>query len=40
MSEDKMLYHRSTTKAEGEQIEIYKALGLSSSILKSKKTII
>jgi transposase len=40
MSEDKMLYHRSTTKAEGEQIEIYKALGLSSSILRSKKTII
>lgn len=40
MEEGKMLYHRSTTKAEGEQIEIYRALGLSSSILRSKKTIV
>lgn len=38
--EGKVLYHRSTTKAEGEQIDIYKALGLSSSILRSQKTIV
>ncbi|MEI6242218.1 MAG: IS1634 family transposase, partial [Chlamydiota bacterium] len=31
--EGKTLYHRSTTKAEGEQVKIYKALGLSSQIL-------
>ena len=36
----KTLYHRSTTKAEEEQILIYRALGLSSSILRSKKTVI
>lgn len=36
----KTLYHRSTTKAEGDQIAIYRSLGLSSSILRSKKTII
>lgn len=40
MAEGQMLYHRSTTKAEGEQLEIYKALGLSSSILRAQKTII
>lgn len=39
-SEGKMLYHRSTTKAEGEQLEIYRILGLSSSILRSKKTVV
>jgi transposase len=38
--EGKTLYHRSSTKAEGEQKEIYRALGLVSSILRSKKTII
>ena len=38
--EGKTLYHRSSTKAEGKQKEIYKALGLSSSILKSQKTIL
>lgn len=38
--EGKTLYHRSTTKAEGEQIEIYRALGLTFSILRSRKTII
>lgn len=38
--EGKVLYHRSTTKAEGEQIDIYRALGLSSSILRTYKTII
>lgn len=36
----KMLYHRSTTKAEGDQIEIYRALGLTSSILRSTKTVL
>jgi transposase len=36
----KTLYYRSSTKAEGRQKEIYKALGLSSSILRSKKIII
>ena len=36
----KSLYHRSTTKAEGDQVAIYRALGLSSSILRSKKTVI
>lgn len=38
--EGKTLYHRSTTKAEGEQMKIYKALGLSSQILKAQKTIL
>lgn len=38
--EDKTLYHRSTTRAEGDQIAIYRALGIPSSILRSKKTII
>ena len=32
--------HRSTTKAEGEQISIYRALGLSSSILRARKLFI
>jgi transposase len=36
----KTLYCRSSTKAEGRQKEIYGALGLSSSILRTKKTII
>jgi transposase len=36
----KTLYHRSTTKTEGEQMKIYKALGLSSQILKAQKTIL
>jgi hypothetical protein len=36
----KVLYHRSTTKAEGEQMDIYRALGLSSSILRAHKTVI
>ena len=36
----KTLYYRSSTKAEGGQQEIYRALGLSSSILRSKKIII
>ena len=33
----KTLYHRSTTKAEGEQVKIYQALGLSPQILKGSK---
>lgn len=39
-TDGKMLYHRSTTKAEGEQIAIYAALGLSSQILQAQKTIL
>jgi len=38
--EGRMLYYQSTTKAEGEQVEIYKALGLSHSILRGCKTIV
>lgn len=38
--EGTMLYHRSTTKAEGEQIKIYNILGLSPQILKAKKVIL
>ena len=34
------VHHRSTTKAEGEQKEIYKALEMSSSILRAKKIIL
>jgi transposase len=36
----KTLYHRSSTKAEGEQKEIYKVLGISPQILKAHKTIL
>lgn len=35
-----ILYHRSTTKVEGEQVAIYKALGLSSQILQATKIIL
>ena len=38
--EGKVLYHRSTTKAEREQTDIYRALGLSSSILRTHKMVI
>jgi len=38
--EGKILYHRSSTKAEGKQKEIYKALRISSQILKAHKTIL
>lgn len=38
--EGKTLYHRSSTKAEGEQKEIYRALGISPQILKAQKTIL
>jgi transposase len=40
LQDGKILYHRSTTKAEEHQGQIYKALGLSSQISKAKKTII
>jgi len=36
----KTLYHRSTTKAEGEQKEIYRALEMSPQILKAQKIIL
>lgn len=35
-----ILHHRSTTRAEGEQIAVYRLLGMSSSILRAKKTFI
>jgi len=38
--EGKTLYHRSSTKAEGEQKKIYRALGISPQILKAQKTIL
>ena len=38
--EGKTLYHRSSTKAEEKQKEIYKALGISPQILKAQKTIL
>jgi transposase len=38
--EGKILYHRSSTKAEGEQLEIYRALGLTPQILQACKTIL
>ena len=40
MEDGKTLYHRSTTKAEGEQKDIYRALGISPQILKAHKTIL
>lgn len=40
MDEGKTLYHRSTTKAEGNHPQIYKALGLSGQILKATKTVV
>jgi transposase len=38
--EGKTLYHRSSTKAEGEQKEVYRALEISPQILKAHKTIL
>jgi transposase len=38
--EGKTLHHRSTTKAEGEQKAIYRALGLSPQILRARKIIL
>ncbi len=40
MQDGKTLYHRSTTKAEEHQGQIYKVLGLSSQISKAKKTVL
>jgi transposase len=40
MQDGKTLYLRSTTAAEGEQREIYKALNISPQILKTRKTIL
>jgi transposase len=40
MEDGKTLYHRSTTKAEGKQKDIYRALGISPQILKAHKTIL
>lgn len=40
MEDGKVLYHRSTTKAEGEQKEIYRALGISPQILKAHKIVL
>ena len=37
---EKILYHRSTTKAEEHQKKIYQALGITSQILKARKTIV
>lgn len=39
-SEGKILYARSTTKAEGEQVRIYKILGMSPQILKLSKLVV
>ena len=38
--EGKMLYHRSSTKAEGGQMEIYRTLGLSPQIMKAKEVVV
>ena len=38
--DDATMYHRSTTKAEWPQQEIYQALGMSTQILKAKKTVV
>lgn len=38
--EGKVLYHRSTTKAEGDQTAIYRALKMSPQILQAKKTVL
>ena len=38
--EGKTLYHQSSTRAEGEQKDIYRALGLSPQILRARKTIL
>jgi transposase len=38
--EGKTLYHRNSTRAEGEQKDIYRALGLSPQILQARKTVL
>jgi transposase len=40
MENGKMLYLRSSTKAEGEQLKLYRVLGLSPQILGTRKTIL
>ena len=40
MEDGKTIYLRSTTKAEGKQLELYKALNLSPQILGTRKTIL
>ncbi len=40
MKDGRTLYYRSTTQAEGQQREIYHALGLSTQILQARKTIV
>ena len=40
MQDGRTLHHRSTTKAEERQPEIYKALGMSARILQARKTIL
>ena len=40
MQNGKTLYLRNSTKAEGEQQDLYKALGISSQILRARKTIL
>lgn len=40
MKDGKRLYLRSSTKAEGEQLKLYKALSLSPQILRTHKTIL
>lgn len=39
IEDGKTLHYRSTTKAEGDQMEIYQGLAVSSQILKARKTI-
>lgn len=39
MENGKTLHYRSSTKAEGDQLEIYRGLAISSQILKAKKTV-
>ena len=40
LEDGRTLHHRSSTKAEGEQTDLYFALRLSSQILGSRKTIL
>ena len=40
IKDGRTLYLRSSTKAEGEQVGIYRALRLSSSILRTYKTVV
>jgi transposase len=40
LEEGRILHHRSSTKAEGEQVDLYIALGLSSQILGTRKIIL